>query len=58
MNAYAAAGWRSMLTGPPVCFPLPEDAWVKAAAFTAWGHTYRFEFPKPSCGDFNYYDCP
>jgi hypothetical protein len=41
-----------------LCFPIPRGAWVKAAEFTAWGHTYRFEFPKPNYGDFNYSDCP
>jgi hypothetical protein len=41
-----------------LCYPLPEGAWVKAADFTAWGHTYRFEFPKPEPGEFNYHACP
>jgi hypothetical protein len=48
----ATARWTWM------CFSLPKGAWVKAAEFTAWDHTYRFEFPKPNYGDFNYYDCP
>lgn len=41
-----------------MCYPVPHGAWVKAAEFTAWGHTYRFDFPKPNVGDYNYYDCP
>lgn len=41
-----------------LCYPVPQGAWVKAAEFTAWGRTYRFDFPKPNYGDFNYYDCP
>ena len=40
-----------------LCYPVPKGAWVKAVEFTAWGHTYRFDFPKPNYGDFNYYDC-
>ena len=48
----ATASWTWM------AYPLSRGAWVKAAEFTAWGHTYRFEFPKPSLGDFNYHDCP
>lgn len=41
-----------------LCYPLPPGAWVKAAEFTAWGHTYRAEFSKPNYGEYNYYDCP
>jgi hypothetical protein len=41
-----------------VCYPMPRGAWVKAAEFTAWGQTYRFEFPKPAPGEFNYVNCP
>ena len=48
----ATASWTWL------CYPLPEGAWVKAADFAAWGHTYRFEFPKPESGEFNYYVCP
>lgn len=48
----ATASWTYL------CFPLPQGAWVKAAEFTAWGRTYRFDFPKPNYGDYNYYDCP
>jgi hypothetical protein len=48
----ATASWTWL------CYPLPQGAWVKAADFTAWGHTYRFEFPKPAPGEFNYHDCP
>ena len=48
----ASASWTWM------CYPLNPGEWVKAAQFTAWGHTYRFEFPKPGIGDFNYYNCP
>jgi tRNA A-37 threonylcarbamoyl transferase component Bud32 len=48
----ATASWTWL------CYPLPQGAWVKAADFTAWGQTYRFEFPKPEPGEFNYHDCP
>ena len=48
----ATASWTWL------CYPLPRGAWVKVAEFTAWGHTYRFEFPKPQYGEYNYYDCP
>lgn len=41
-----------------LCFPVPQGAWVKAAEFTAWGRVYRFEFPKPRYGEFNYHECP
>jgi hypothetical protein len=41
-----------------MCYPIPQGAWVQAAEFTAWGHTYRFEFPKPGAGEFNYHACP
>jgi hypothetical protein len=41
-----------------VCFPVPRDAWVKAAEFTAWGYTYRFEFPNPYYGECTWYSCP
>ena len=41
-----------------LCYPVPRGAWVKAAEFIAWGHTYRFDFPKPNIGDYNYYNCP
>jgi tRNA A-37 threonylcarbamoyl transferase component Bud32 len=48
----ATASWTWM------CYPIPQGAWVQAAEFTAWGHTYRFEFPKPGAGEFNYHACP
>ncbi len=48
----ATASWTYL------CYPLPQGAWVKAVRFTAWEHTYWFNFPKPNYGDYNYYDCP
>jgi hypothetical protein len=48
----ATASWTWL------CYPLPQNAWVKSVEFTAWGRTYYFQFPKPSYGDHNYYNCP
>jgi len=39
-----------------LCYPIPQGAWVNAVIFQAWNQTYRFDFPKPGYGEFNYFE--